>query len=269
MNWIIPVLGILLIVGGFALIIRILRNDRKPISPVEARKFDHSEEDDHSFIIGVSPSESTDRKESASKTDLFERSKTGDIIEFSPKPPNPLDPTSIPLDQFSVEGTGVLRGQDIHVNKAEKTAEFTFNDNLFLLINLGKYLLIKFGEGWYCFDEDIVLGNNEANLFNRYGDEFNEKGRIPGLVKFTWRDWELTVNGASYAEYYDQTGSCHIPNETRVKLMLGDRSDGKVFYMENLKTGTDRFWAGIRLGSDLDQNLGLILSQNEGGNTHA
>jgi hypothetical protein len=258
MNWIIPVLGILLIVGGFALIIRILKNDRKPISPLEARRFAPSDSEEDFSPPENTPDNSEDIKSegSVSKTELLEKVATGDVIEFSP------NPTSIPIDQFSVEGTGVLHGQDIHVNKAEKTAEFTFNDNLFLLINLGKYLLIKFGEGWYCFDEDIVLGNNEANLFNRYGDEFNEKGRIPGLVKFTWRDWELTVNGASYAEYYDQTGSCHIPNETRVKLMLGDRSDGKVFYMENLRTGTDRFWVGVCLGVDLDQNLGIVLNKN-------
>ena len=254
MGFIFILIGLALIYLGIKFLEKVLRDNRKSTS-VESRKFDHSEEDDHSFIIGVSPSESTDHEESVSKTDLFERSKTGDIIEFSP------DPTSIPIDQFSVDGTGVLRGQDIHINKAERTSEFTFNGNLFPLINLGKYLLIKFSDGWYCFNESITLGNNEANLFNKYGDEFNDKGRIPGLVKFNWRDWELTVNGASYAEYQDQTGRCHIPDQTRIKLMLGGRSDGKAFYMENLKQGIDRFWVGSCLGVDLSQNLGRILEK--------
>ena len=171
----------------------------------------------------------------------------------------PIDPR-LPRKNSWLLATGVLLGlRSLGNGNYQETDD---RSPLFILDD-GEYFVIKFKDGrWVAFNEEIELDDNSVREFTPHGDTFTKRGQLPNSYTFDWRGMSLSINSVGYVKYHRLDGDSHLADQMMVKFMVARRlSDDAIFYLENVKAGTDRVWIGIDLGYNLDHYLGKILAK--------
>ena len=114
------------------------------------------------------------------------------------------------------------------------------------------------------FSQFVVLGEQEADIFNEPGERFSApKGRRPSQqarsVTFQWKSYTLALLDVGYAKFVRKEGKCHLVHDAMIKWMLAEDQKGQLFFLENLKSGTDRIWIqGTNLGTSIAPYVGKI-----------
>jgi len=216
-------------------------------------KEEETMEDEKNSSKSFDTDDSSDSR-SVSETEQFEQLKSDSFVEFNPDPSKPI------MKEFMVTGTGILFGlRHLGNGNFQETDD---RSPLFILDD-GKYFIIKLKDGrWVAFNEEITIQDNSASEFNSNGEKFTKGGQLPDSCIFKWRNMSLSVMSVGYAKYRHVGGKSHLANQVMVKFMVARRqSDDAIFYLENVKAGTDRVWLGQDLGYNLDRYLGRILTK--------
>lgn len=183
-------------------------------------------------------------------TEQFMCLSTGGIVEFTP------DIKNIPVVEYKVKGKGILNAQNLRDGQLYPRGEsypfFVLDDNK---------ILVKRNDGFYFFDRPTILLGESAKEFYPHAVEFGDRGQVPGSYSFEWQGMKLTFVDIGYLIYQHQGGSCYLVDNTSIRYILAQLDNGDRFYLEDCKTGTDRYWLGKFLGSNLEQNI-LSITEN-------
>jgi hypothetical protein len=168
----------------------------------------------------------------------------GNIVEFTP------NIKTIPVVEYKIQGTGTLVAQNLKsgqlVPKGESYPFFVLDESK---------ILFKRSDGFYFFDRCTTLLGESAKEFYPHAVEFGKRGQVPGSYSFNWQEMKLTFVDIGYLIYQHLSGNCYLGNQTSIRYIIAQLDNGDRFYLEDCKNGTDRYWLGKFLGSDLEQNI--------------
>lgn len=234
-----PVVIVLLLIAAVVTFVIVLKKKQK----VE-------DENDQNPPVAVDP-----EVKDETPTDKLIKLKSGGFVDFG------VHPFSASADHnCQLVGRGeclCLSGPKRNfAETGEKYLVFEFEKDMFF---------IQRPDGWFGFNQSIILEGEEANQFNEAGTVFSQKGQTPRCHSFTWRDKQLSILDVGYLRYQHLEGKSHLKTGNMVKWMLSENeADGNktVYFLENLKEGTDRIWIGKSFGMNLDKDIADIFPLN-------
>ncbi|MDD4937628.1 MAG: hypothetical protein PHX34_01200 [Candidatus Shapirobacteria bacterium] len=246
MSWIPILIALILAV----LLIVVIKNP-KIFKTKPKRQKDQNQNDEDNSINTYSDDEDK------SLTDKFLELTAGDFVSFGL---NPFSPSG--------ERDWELKVKGIFYCLNHNGPNFWRNGGEYPFFGFGKdVFFIKRPDGWYGFNQAIILQGDEADgAFKQAGEDFSKTGQIPGSISLFWRGKSYPVNDVGYLEYQGLRKTSHLDIGDKIKFMIfkEETDPNVVYFLENIKRkdATDRVCVGMYLGMDLDSHIVDIFPKN-------